>query len=128
MEHYKCLVHFKCWSACYELFKELNDYLLVFSPLSHEFLLVVNLGKDVLCVKRITQNFFTQKHELENCDESFDCLDDLLNYYHENYLYDHAQGLVTRFKLRKPVYSQVPSLKHWAEMVASQKTNKKMHF
>ena len=108
------ITHF--WNAqdCCDFLSTPNSYMVLYDLSSHKIELVVKLDSVYLFVKEIVTvtNQFSLNHITW-----FQSLEDLIDFYHENFIYDWSGSMVRRFKLDRPVYNKVCSLQHLAGVV-----------
>ena len=75
---------------------------------------MVKLSPDRLFVRQIIRDPLSSRFRLEFNLSWFDDIESLVDFYHENYLYDWMGSTVTRLKLKRAVYNRVLSLQYLA--------------
>ena len=112
-----CIVHVKELKDCFDFLSEPFSFIVLFDPVNQEISLVVKMGPDKLFTRQIVRENLANQYRLELNLTCFATVEELVDFYHENYLYDWAGSTVTRFKLKRAVYNQVLSLEHLARVV-----------
>ena len=90
---------------------------MLFDSVNQEINLVVKMGPDKLFTRQIVRETSGNQYRLLLNLTCFGTLEELVDFYHENYLYDWAGSTVTRLKLKRAVYNQVLSLEYHARVV-----------
>ena len=106
------IVHYIDWRACFDFLSEPFSFVLLCDDFTQEISLVMKNSADELFIRQIM--FSPQVYRLEYELVTFPDIESLLDYYHENFLYERTFGTVRRFKLKRAVYNSVLSLKHLA--------------
>ena len=106
------IVHYIDWRACFDFLSEPFSFVLLCDDFTQEISLVMKNSADELFIRQIM--FSPQVYRLEYELVTFSNIESLLDYYHENYLYERSFGTVRHFKLKRAVYNSVLSLKHLA--------------
>ena len=111
------IVHAKELKACFDFLSEPLSFIVLFDSVNQEISLVVKMGPDRLFTRQIVRETSRNQYRLELNLTCFATIEELVNFYHQNYLYAWAGSTVTRFKLKRAVYNQVLSLEHLARVV-----------
>ena len=115
------IVHDKELKDCFDFLSEPLSFLVLFNSVNQEISLVVKVSPDKLFTRQIVRENPMNQYRLELNLTCFTTIEELVDFYHENYLYDWASSTVTRFKLKRDVYNQVLSLEHLARVVLKRK-------
>ena len=110
------VVHSKDLKACFDFLSEPLYFIVLLDSVNQEISLVVKISPDKLFTRQIVKENLPNQYRLELNLTCFPSLEDLLDFYHQNYLYDWAGSTVTRLKLKRAVYNQVLSLEHLARV------------
>ena len=111
-----CIVHAKELKDCFDFLSEPLSFIVLFDSVNQEISLVVKMDPDKLFTRQIVRETLGQ-YRLELNLTCFNSKEELLDFYHENYLYDWAGSTVTRLKLKRAVYNRVLSLEYLARVV-----------
>ena len=111
-----CIVHVKDLKDCFDFLLEPLSFIVLFDLANEEISLVVKMGPDKLFTRKIVRETLGQ-YRLELNLTCFNSKEELLDFYHENYLYNWAGSTATRLKLKRAVYNRVLSLEYLARMV-----------
>ena len=112
-----CIVHVKELKDCFDFLSEPFSFIVLFDPVNQEISLVVKMGPDKLFTRQIVRENLANQYRLELNLICFGTVEELVDFYHKNYLYDWAGSMVTRLKLKRAVYNRVLSLEYLARVV-----------
>ena len=84
---------------------------------NQEISLVVKMTPEKIFTRQIVREPVMNRYRLELNLTCFSSVEELLDFYHENYLYDWAGSTVTRLKLKRAVYNRVLTLAYLARVV-----------
>ena len=111
------IVHAKELKDCFDFLSEPLSFIVLFDLANQEITLVVKMGPDKLFTRQIVRETPLNQYRLELNLTCFNSKEELLDFYHENYLYDWAGSTVTRLKLKRAVYNRVLPLEYLARVV-----------
>ena len=111
------IVHVKELKDCFDFFSEPLSFIMLFDLVNQEISLVVKMGPEKLFTRQILRNPLANQYRLELNLTCFSSMEELVDFYHENYLYDWAGSTVTRLKLKRAVYNRVLTLEYLARVV-----------
>ena len=112
-----CIVHAKELKDCFDFLSEPLSFIVLLDPVNEEISLVVKMGPDKLFTRQIVRESVGNQYRLELNLTCFSSVEELVDFYHENYLYDWAGSTVTRLNLKRAVYNCVLSLEYLARVV-----------
>ena len=95
------LVHAKELKECFDFLSEPLSFIVLLDSVNQEISLVVKISPDKLFTRQIVRESPLNQYRLELNLTCFDSKDELLDFYHENYLYDWAGSTVMRLKLKR---------------------------
>ena len=90
---------------------------------TEELRLVVKLSPDRLFVRQNIRDPLSSHFQLEFNLSWFDDIESLVDFYHENYLYNWMGNTVMRLKLKRAVYDRVLSLLYLAGVAVKKNTS-----
>ena len=111
------LVHAKELKDCFDFLSEPLSFIVLLDSVNQEISLVIKMGPNKLFTRQIVRESPLNQYRLELNLTCFDSKDELLDFYHENYLYDWAGSTVTRLKLKRGVYNRMLPLEYLARVV-----------
>ena len=109
------IVHFMRWKACFDFLSEPYSFVLLYKTNSQDLIMVVKMSPQQLFVREILKE--ANLYRLQSEIARFQTTDMLVDFYHENFLYNWSGDVVTRFKLKRAVYNHVLSLQYLARLV-----------
>ena len=115
--HFKMLsyiIYFQEWKNCFDFLSEPFSFAVLLDFSTEKLRLVIKLSPDRLFLRQIIRDPLSSHFRLEFNLSWFDDIESLVDFYHENYLYDWMSSTVTRLKLTRAVYNCVLSLQYLA--------------
>ena len=111
------IVHAKDLKDCFNFLSQPLSFTVLFDSANEEISLVVKMGPNKLFTRQIVRETLGNQYRLELNLTCFGTIEELVDFYHKNYLYDWAGSTVTRLKLKRAVYNRVLPLEHLARVV-----------
>ena len=111
------IVHGKDLKDCFDFLSYPLSFIVLFDAVNQEISLVVKMGPDKLFTRQIVRQSLGNQYRLELNLSLFGSIEELVDFYHENYLYDWTGSTVTRLKLKRAVYNRVLPLEYLARVV-----------
>ena len=107
------IVHVKDLKDCFDFLSEPLSFIVLLEGNKEEISLVVKMGPEKLFTRQIVREPLVNQFRLElNLTCLISSVEELVDFYHENYLYDWAGSTVTRLKLKRAVYNRVLTLEY----------------
>ena len=94
---------------------------MLFDQSHQELMLVVKLTPETLFMRQIVREPLSSRFRLEFNSNCFDTMDSLLDFYHENFLYDWTGSTLRRLKMKRAVYNRILSLQYFAGVALKRK-------